>query len=150
MQLTRRTHHFHARGQGLVEYALILVLVGIVSIVILSTTGQSIAKIFCSVRNSLGSACGVQLTVTYNNHSAVVVAVKNKQGPVTDATLTMTDNIPGAGHGGCWQPGDEGSNPGTNLYFCKDIDTNGGNTFTISAIDSAGDTGQISGVLVGP
>ncbi len=41
------------RGQGLVEYALILILVGIVVIIVLTTAGQKIRDIFCDVVLSL-------------------------------------------------------------------------------------------------
>ncbi len=41
------------KGQGLVEYALILVLVAIVVIVILSIMGPAIGNIFSNIVNSL-------------------------------------------------------------------------------------------------
>ncbi len=41
-------------GQGMVEYALILVLVSIVAIVILLTMGQQIANVFSNVVAALG------------------------------------------------------------------------------------------------
>jgi pilus assembly protein Flp/PilA len=41
-------------GQGMVEYALILVLVSIVVIVILLTMGQQIANVFSNVVAALG------------------------------------------------------------------------------------------------
>ena len=40
-------------GQGLVEYALILVLIAIVVIGVLTTTGTSIQSIFTSINNAL-------------------------------------------------------------------------------------------------
>jgi pilus assembly protein Flp/PilA len=43
------------RGQGMVEYALILVLVSIVVIVILLTMGQQIANVFSNVVAALGA-----------------------------------------------------------------------------------------------
>jgi pilus assembly protein Flp/PilA len=43
------------RGQGMVEYALILVLVSIVVIVILLTMGQQIANVFSNVVSALGT-----------------------------------------------------------------------------------------------
>ncbi|HEY8643684.1 MAG TPA: Flp family type IVb pilin [Candidatus Dormibacteraeota bacterium] len=43
------------RGQGMVEYALILVLVSIVVIVILLTMGQQIANVFSNVVAALGT-----------------------------------------------------------------------------------------------
>jgi pilus assembly protein Flp/PilA len=42
-----------AKGQGLVEYALILVLVAVVVIVILAILGPTIGNIFSSIVNSL-------------------------------------------------------------------------------------------------
>lgn len=42
-----------AKGQGLVEYALILVLVAVVVIVILAILGPTIGNIFSSIINSL-------------------------------------------------------------------------------------------------
>jgi len=43
------------RGQGMVEYALILVLVSIVVIVILLTMGNQIANVFSNVVAALGA-----------------------------------------------------------------------------------------------
>ena len=43
------------RGQGMVEYALILVLVSIVVIVILLTMGQQIQNVFSNVVTALGT-----------------------------------------------------------------------------------------------
>ena len=42
-------------GQGMVEYALILVLVSIVVIVILLTMGQQISNVFSNVVTALGT-----------------------------------------------------------------------------------------------
>jgi len=44
----------HQRGQGMVEYALILVLVSIVVIVILLTMGNQIQNVFSNVVAALG------------------------------------------------------------------------------------------------
>ena len=41
------------KGQGLVEYALILVLIAIVVIVIVSVLGTSIGNVFSTIVNSL-------------------------------------------------------------------------------------------------
>lgn len=45
------------RGQGLVEYALILVLVTVVIIVILALLGPTIGNIFQNIQNGIGSPC---------------------------------------------------------------------------------------------
>jgi pilus assembly protein Flp/PilA len=50
----RRHRSDEQRGQGMVEYALILVLVSIVVIVILLTMGQQIANVFSNVVAALG------------------------------------------------------------------------------------------------
>jgi pilus assembly protein Flp/PilA len=43
------------RGQGMVEYALILVLISIVVIVILQVVGQQVNNVFSNVSNGLSS-----------------------------------------------------------------------------------------------
>jgi pilus assembly protein Flp/PilA len=50
----------HEKGQGLVEYALILVLVAIVVIGTLTILGPSIGNVFSSINNSLTNAGGAQ------------------------------------------------------------------------------------------
>lgn len=42
-------------GQGMVEYALILVLIAIAVILILSTVGKQVKNVFSNVSNGLGS-----------------------------------------------------------------------------------------------
>ena len=43
----------HQRGQGLVEYALIIVLVAVVSITILTTLGTSVSSVFSRANGAL-------------------------------------------------------------------------------------------------
>jgi pilus assembly protein Flp/PilA len=43
-----------AKGQGLVEYALILVLVAVVVIAILTLLGPAIGNVFSTIANSFG------------------------------------------------------------------------------------------------
>mgnify|MGYP001202555443 FL=1 len=50
------------KGQGLVEYALILVLVAIVVILVLGALGQKVGEIFNDVQTTLGSAGSNQVT----------------------------------------------------------------------------------------
>ena len=42
------------KGQGLVEYALILVLVAVVVIAVLTLLGPLVAKVFSKINNSMG------------------------------------------------------------------------------------------------
>jgi pilus assembly protein Flp/PilA len=51
----RRLRSSSCAGQGLVEYALILVLVAIVSIVIAALLGQQVQGVFCEIVYGLGS-----------------------------------------------------------------------------------------------
>jgi pilus assembly protein Flp/PilA len=51
----RRSSTCDERGQGMVEYALILVLIATVVIVILSTLGQQVNDVFSNVNNGLAS-----------------------------------------------------------------------------------------------
>jgi pilus assembly protein Flp/PilA len=46
------------QGQGLVEYALILVLVAVVSIVVMGTMGSTISNVFCNVVKTLNTSAG--------------------------------------------------------------------------------------------
>jgi pilus assembly protein Flp/PilA len=50
-----RRYEDDERGQGMVEYALILVLVSIVVIVILSTLGHTANNVFSNVNNGLAA-----------------------------------------------------------------------------------------------
>lgn len=47
-----------ARGQGLVEYALILTLVSIVAVIILLTQGQQLQNMFSNVSCGISRAAG--------------------------------------------------------------------------------------------
>ena len=51
-QLTQRLEG-HEDGQGMVEYALILVLIAIVVIVILSTVGKQVNNVFSNISHGL-------------------------------------------------------------------------------------------------
>ena len=47
--------HRDEKGQGMVEYALILVLIAIVVIVILNTVGHQVNNVFSNISSGLGS-----------------------------------------------------------------------------------------------
>lgn len=53
--MKRYFHRPSERGQGLAEYALILVLVGVVVIIVLATQGKAVANVFCDVAINLGA-----------------------------------------------------------------------------------------------
>jgi pilus assembly protein Flp/PilA len=42
------------RGQGMVEYALILVLIAVVVIVLLIVLGNQVANVFCNISGAIG------------------------------------------------------------------------------------------------
>ncbi len=42
------------KGQGMVEYALILVLIAVVVIVVLIVLGNQVANVFCNISGGLG------------------------------------------------------------------------------------------------
>ena len=52
----RRLEARHEEGQGLIEYALIILLVSIVVIVILTALGGQINTVFTSIRDTLSGA----------------------------------------------------------------------------------------------
>ena len=52
--LRQRTTPTAQRGQGMVEYALILVLIAVVVIVILQVVGHQVTNVFSNISNGLG------------------------------------------------------------------------------------------------
>ena len=54
MKLSHR-HQDLQTGQGLVEYALVLVMVALVVIAVLTVLGPQVGNVFCNVTHSLGS-----------------------------------------------------------------------------------------------
>lgn len=106
------------RGQGLVEYALILILVAVVVIIILAILGPAIGNVFSRVMTSLGSGAitGVSAARTGNGHgNDVVVTITVSQ----NTTVTLTDSQSGgsqslACNGSCSATmGGVGDNAGT-------------------------------------
>ncbi len=94
------------KGQGLVEYALILVLVAVVVIAILLTLGPAVAQVYCRITNSLqaGSCAGVITSVTTNWAGPnLLVTVSISQS--TDITVSATSGtISGANPKSCSPP----------------------------------------------
>lgn len=89
--------HPDERGQGLVEYALILVLVAIVVIAILLLMGPEVSQVYCRVANSLQpGSCGALKTVTavrtgFGHGDDVVVFMTVKQS----TSVTVSDSQSG-------------------------------------------------------
>ena len=52
-------HRTHQKGQGIIEYTLIMVLVALVSIVVLSVFGPVLQAKYCEVVLNLGGTCTV-------------------------------------------------------------------------------------------
>src|SRR5690349_11493906 len=71
----------HEKGQGLVEYSLILVLVGIVVIGALTVLGPQIGNVFSDINDSITNAGGA---------SAAVVAPATVAPPTAGPAPTLT------------------------------------------------------------
>ncbi len=81
------------RGQGLVEYALILVLVAIVVIGILLVLGPTVAQVYCQVSNGLEpGSCGVLERVDLIARTAAGVQVEVHVSEDTSLTVTNSHN----------------------------------------------------------
>jgi pilus assembly protein Flp/PilA len=143
------------RGAGLVEYALILVLVSIVSIGALTLTGGKIQQIFCEVTNKLNLAGGSGgPTGSFNMTLAGATNCETNDGktldveavlPTTtgnsvafyiDSTLIRTETIYkyclGGGDGPC-DPQDI-SSYGKGKHTVRVVATNGGKTAEVSMV----------------
>ncbi len=96
MRIHRRVRE---RGQGLVEYALILLLVGVVAIGVLALAGQKISEVFCDVVIKIGgtasdsiAACAApRVTISVgnphgNNYVIEGVVQDNKGGTQPNIT----------------------------------------------------------------
>ncbi|MGD1034372.1 MAG: Flp family type IVb pilin [Candidatus Dormibacteria bacterium] len=53
--MVRKSELEDEKGQGMVEYALILVLIAIVVIVILTVVGHQVNNVFSNISNALGT-----------------------------------------------------------------------------------------------
>ena len=72
-------------GQGLVEYALLLMLVAVVIIAILTILGPQVGEVFSRVSSSLGGGGGGIASVT---------AVRSNGGQGNNVSVTVTVNSP--------------------------------------------------------
>lgn len=81
-------------GQGLVEYALILVLVAIVVIAVLLTVGPAVGRVYCKIANSLQAGSCVSGGVI-TAHNATRPAGTLYVGVTVSQNTTITVNIPG-------------------------------------------------------
>ncbi len=152
-----------ASGQGLVEYALILVLVAVVTIVIVGLLGQQIQSVFCDALMGLGdhaprvSMCeaprvqcaGIASGTTVTSPFSIEAIVTDNQGPgsidrvefLIDGTYYRTEYVYryclGSGDATCGLYNPAGLSPGTH-------------TITAIAYDADGHTGQCSIQVVRP
>jgi pilus assembly protein Flp/PilA len=146
-----RTHRrARERGQGLVEYALILVLVAVVAIVILAVAGNSVRDIFCDVVINLGAsgpsfqACASpRVTIAVQNvgggNFAVEAIVKDDKGLGSNITSVRfyLDDIAGQNehvYKYCMFGGDASCTPGPIA--------SGSHTIRVVATDADGNTGE--------
>lgn len=112
------------QGQGLVEYALILVLVSIVVIVILGVTGKSIASAYCNVIVALKSSCATSassLNVSFyqNNTNALNLLVSDSSGTIDTATVTAINQTQGVSATSCNHFGGVGDPAWAGKYGCS-------------------------------
>lgn len=93
---------FAARGQGLVEYALLLVLVAIVVLTVLALMGPRVQSIFCQITGSLGQTISHDLcdvvTITQATYSAgnQTLLLKATYNGSVDPGVTLTASPGGA------------------------------------------------------
>jgi pilus assembly protein Flp/PilA len=80
------------RGQGLVEYALILVLVAIVVIAVLLVMGPAVSQVYCQVVNALDpGSCGVITSHNIDTGGPVKINVTVKENATVEVTLKDND-----------------------------------------------------------
>jgi pilus assembly protein Flp/PilA len=117
------------KGQGLVEYALILVLVAIVVIAILLQLGPTVGQVYCRIANALQpGSCGVitavsaertggghsndvDVTITVSESTSVTVSDSQNASPETttcNGSCTVTLSGVGANPGTVTVEADEG------------------------------------------
>lgn len=89
------------RGQGLVEYALILVLIAVVVIVILAILGPAVGNVFSSIVlaiDPLSLLPGIHVTnVSWAGMgSSVTVTIASEDGSPITGTTTVTGSCDGA------------------------------------------------------
>ena len=150
-------HHILERGQGLVEYALILILAAIVVIVVLGVFGERIRDFYCEAVLSIAPdvdapACD-QLGVTCNLTSAsghyvnMEASVIDNQGPKDITSVKWYDNGNPVrtewNYRYCLGGGD--SSCGSQY-----ISASGKHTFSAVALDAEGHTGTCSRTVVVP
>ncbi len=81
------------RGQGLVEYALLLTLVAVIVIGILTLMGPQIGNVFSQVTASLGGVSQGNQQANQNNNAQILnaTALSDGHGTVT-VTITLSEN----------------------------------------------------------
>ena len=78
------------KGQGLVEYALILVLVAIVVIAVLLVLGPAVSQVYCEVATGLQpGVCGPISKITPDRQNASLVKVTVEVSETTEVSCTM-------------------------------------------------------------
>jgi pilus assembly protein Flp/PilA len=142
------------RGQGLVEYALILILAAIVVIVVLGLFGERIRNFYCEIVLSVAPdvdapACnqlGVSCNVLGTDPLRMEAAVTDNQGPkdiksvkwYVDGTLHNTEYY----YKYCLQSGNGPCDPYKG--------SKGKHTFSAVVLDAEGHTGKCSKTVVVP
>lgn len=117
-------------GQGLVEYALILVLVAVVVIAVLLTVGPAVAQVYCKIANSLQAGSCVSGGVI-TAHNASRPASTLYVGVTVSQNATITVSVPGK------SPQSQACTPGSCPQFSfSGVSSGGSGTITSSAGDN--------------
>jgi pilus assembly protein Flp/PilA len=167
--MSRNKRRASEKGQGLVEYALLLVLVAVVVIVILSLVGRTIADKMCDVVIEISgrpipddvAACrapritlqGISGGATVSGSMNVEAVVKNNKGlmkTVASVDFFIDDHL--VNHEGGWRyclAGGTDGGPACNDYNLSGI--HGTHTLKVVATDSdSGLTGVTTTTFVTP
>ncbi len=135
--------HKQEKGQGLVEYALILVLVAIVVIAILLVVGPAVSNVFCEVSNklqkgscSVGSGDIISANTTYSAGSGPLAT------PSITINVTVESNVTSVKLSGDATSGNTPCNSGSCVISVENssLSSPGSGTVTVHA----GGTGSIS------
>ena len=143
-----RSSRRHERGQGLVEYGLILILVGMVALAGLRFLGQNTASGFCSTSNGLngGSPATLSCQIIYVSDSTTQSILEFQGG--STGTATPVRSIAGAATGLSGVAGVALDSAG-NLYVANSTGGGGSGSVTIYSPGASGNVAPIHTITTG-